>query len=209
MRQFYSNRDVPEVDEQRRVTMYMESTFSLTPVRRCSSPSSCCTPSCTATASRSSAAPTAALYNVLLELGNMPDRVSDEQNRRGAAAAAARPRDDFFTSGTGAVSDAPTAIDSLAELRHKLLDCLRDAPTVNLRHGETLTRRMEELLPRVQARVASAEAAATRRPASSSCSSSTGTAADGQGPGFLQEAADEISRRARHRVALAPPRART
>merc|ERR1719337_303177 len=34
----------------------------------------------------------------------------------------------------------------------------------------------------------------------------TGTAADGQGEGFLQEAADEISKRARHRVQLAKER---
>ena len=205
MRQFYSNLcDVPEVDEQRRVTMYMESTESLTPVRTLQLNAVFLLH---AVLYRNSVEILSGadnpLYNVLLELGNMPDQVSDEQNRLVLLRLRLRPRDDFFTSGTGADS-GETAIDSLAELRQKLLDCLRDAPTVNLRHGETLTRSMEELLRECK-RESRFEAAAKAQRVIELLEL-TGTAADGQGEGFLQEAADEISKRARHRVQLAKER---
>jgi hypothetical protein len=93
MKQFYSNlADVPELDEQRRITVYMESTESRTPTRAFELNSLYLVHSVLyrhhSEVVSSSENP---LTAILLELGNMPDQVSSEQNKQVGAHAARLP----------------------------------------------------------------------------------------------------------------------
>ena len=147
MRQFYSSLcDVLELEEHRRVTVYMESTESLTPTRSFELNSvyllhAALYRNYTEVVATSDSP----LHNVLLELGNMPDQVSREQNRLVLIRLRLRARDAAIAQGyRGGYGDGGK--DQQTELRRLLLDCLRKAPTVNLRQGQSLRESMEDLL---------------------------------------------------------------
>ena len=84
MKQFYSTLcDVPELEDQRRVTMYMESTESRTPTRAFELNSLYLVHSVLyrhhSEIVSSSDNP---LTAILRDLGNMPDQLSSEQNKQ-------------------------------------------------------------------------------------------------------------------------------
>merc|ERR1740124_1633173 len=147
MRQFYSSLcDVSELEEHRRVTVYMESTESLTPTRTFELNSiyllhAALYRNYTEVVATSDSP----LHYVLLELGNMPDQVSREQNRLVLIRLRLRERD--ASSSQGFRGDyGEKQLDQQAELRRLLLDCLRKAPTINMRQGQSLRESMEDLL---------------------------------------------------------------
>ena len=174
MRQFYSNLcDVPEVDEQRRVTMYMESTESRR-CARCSSTPSSCTPSCTATASRSSAAPTTRCTTCCSSWATCPTR-SPTSRTAWCCCGCDSPCDDFFTSGTAPIWARPRPVARRAPPEAARLPARRADGQPAPRRGAT--RSMEELL-RECARVAlRGGGEGARHPAPRA----HGDAADGQG----------------------------
>jgi len=206
MKQFYSNlSDVPQLEEQRRVTMYLESTESLTPTRSFELNSVYLLHSVLyryyAEIVSSSDNP---LHTVLLDLGNMPDQVSEDQNRQVLLRLRLSSRDMLITQGnrnTGAAD----AVDLQSDLRQKLLECLRSAPAVNLRQGDGLRESMDELLH--ECKQQNKYDAAGKVQQVIELLELSGVAAAGQaGEQFLQQTADEISKRARKRVQLVKER---
>ena len=116
MKQFYSNlADVPELDEQRRITVYMESTESRTPTRAFELNSLYLVHSVLyrhhSEVVSSSENP---LTAILLELGNMPDQVSSEQNKQVGAHAARLPgpRPIIGTAHTGPCALPPPSLQT-------------------------------------------------------------------------------------------------
>ena len=111
-----------------------------------------------------------------------------------------RSRDELLTAG-GAASGDTQVVDQQAELRQNLLDCLRLAPTVNLRKNEELKASMEELLRECKASNKYDAAASVQRVLELLKDTGVATTA-ASGETFLQTTADEISKRARRRVQL-------
>jgi len=205
MKQFYSTLcDVPELEDQRRVTMYMESTESRSPTRAFELNSLYLAHEVLyrhhAEIVSSSDNP---LTSILRDLGNMPDQVSSEQNKQVLLRLELRSRDELLSSGGGGGDDRAVA-DPQVELRQKLLDCLRIAPTVNLRQNEGLHESLEELLRECKTDSKYDAAAGVQRVLE--LFKSQGIADGTAGEEFLQTTADEISKRARRRVQLAKER---
>tara|TARA_B110001452_G_scaffold11041_1_gene9183 strand:+ start:3615 stop:8069 length:4455 start_codon:yes stop_codon:yes gene_type:complete len=210
MKQFYSSLcDVLEVDEQRRVTVYMESTESLTPTRTFELNSvylmhAALYRNYTEVVATSDSP----LHHVLLELGNMPDQVSREQNRLVLLRLRLRQRDEHISKGfRGGYEANEGGKDSQTELRRLLLDCLRKAPTVNLRQGQALRESMEDLLE--ECKKAERYDAAAEASQVLELMELTGTAVEGDasaGDDFLQQTADEIAKQARRRVQMVKER---
>jgi len=204
MKQFYSNlTDVPELEDQRRVTMYMESTESRSPTRAFELNALYLIHSVLyrhhAEIVSSSDNP---LTAVLRDLGNMPDQVSSEQNKQVLLRLGLRSREELLSS-AGSSGESGTVVDLQAELRQKLLDCLRIAPTITLRQNEGLSESMEELLRECKADSKYDAAAAVQRVLE--LLKQTGVD-DASGEVFLRTTADEISKRARRRVQLVKER---
>jgi len=206
MKQFYNNlSDVPQLEEQRRVTMYLESTESLTPTRSFELNSIYLLHSVLyryySEIVSSSDNP---LHTVLLDLGNMPDQVSQDQNRQVLLRLRLSSRDMLITQGNrnaGAIN----TVDLQSELRQMLLDCLRSAPAVNLRQGDGLKESMDELLHECKQQNKYDAAGKVQRVIE--LLEQTGVASAGAvGEQFLQATADEISKRARRRVQLVKER---
>ena len=192
MKQFYSNLcDVPELEDQRRVTIYMESTESRTPTRAFELNSLYLLHAVlyrNYTDIVSSA--DNPLHSVLLELGHMPDQVSHEQNKQVLLRLHLRPRDDLL-SATGHGGGSSSALDVQAELRQKLLDCLAAAPTVQLRQNEGLDASMRELLRECRDTDKYEAAASVQRVLD--LLGRTDSISGSAGEQFLQATADEIS----------------
>jgi len=202
MKQFYANLcDVPELEDQRRVTMYMESTESRSPTRAFELNSLYLVHSVLyrhhAEIVSSSDNP---LTAILRDLGNMPDQVSYEQNKQVLLRLTLRSRDELLSS-SGGGGESGTVADPQVELRQQLLDCLRIAPTVNLRQNEGLQESMEELLRECKADSKYEAAAGVQRVLELFKQTEVGN-----GDTFLQTTADEISKRARRRVQLVKER---
>jgi len=140
------------------------------------------------------------LQATVLELGNMPDQVSEEQNKMVTLRLRLSPRDYLMTS-TGR-EKRQSALDPQAELRQLLLDTLRIAPTVNLRANEGLAASLDMLLKECMVEGRFEAAAKTKQLIEVFNMSGVDLTADS----FLQETADEISRRARQRVQLVKER---
>jgi len=205
MRQCYSNlTDVPELEDQRRVTMYMESTEPRTPTRAFELNAiyllhSVLYRNHTDIVSSSDAP----LTTILRDLGNMPDQLPADQNKQVLLRLQLRSRDELLASKASGSNDA-TPVDLQADLRQSLLDCLRIAPTVNLRQNEGLTESMEELLRECKADARFEAAAGVQKVLE--LLKRTGVADGSNGEAFLQQTADEISKRARRRVRLVKER---
>jgi len=212
MRQFYSSLcDVSELEEHRRVTVYMESTESLTPTRTFELNSiyllhAALYRNYTEVVATSDSP----LHYVLLELGNMPDQVSREQNRLVLIRLRLRERD--ASSSQGFRGDyGEKQLDQQAELRRLLLDCLRKAPTINLRQGQSLRESMEDLLEECKKGERYEAAAEATQVLDLFELTGMGNELDPKaliaaGDSFLQQTADEISKQARRRVQLVKER---
>jgi hypothetical protein len=111
-----------------------------------------------------------------------------------------RSRDELLSS-SGGGGESGTVADPQVELRQQLLDCLRIAPTVNLRQNEGLQESMEELLRECKADSKYEAAAGVQRVLELFKQTEVGN-----GDTFLQTTADEISKRARRRVQLVKER---
>ena len=114
---------------------------------------------------------------------------------------ALRSREELLSGGGGG-GEAGTVVDMQAELRQKLLDCLRTAPTMTLRQNEGLQESMEELLRECKAE--SKYDAAAKVQDVLELFKQTGVESNGEA--FLRTTADEISKRARRRVQLVKER---
>ena len=111
------------------------------------------------------------LTGTLRDLGTMPDQVSSEQNKQVLSLISTlntlsifhsfcidslftqvllrlqlQPRNELLGQASQGTAGRGVVNDPLAELRKDLLDCLRLAPTVNLRQNEGLKESMGELL---------------------------------------------------------------
>jgi hypothetical protein len=113
-----------------------------------------------------------------------------------------RSRDELLASVGKGGDGAPQVVDQLAALRQELLDCLRLAPTVNLRQDENLKESMEELLRECKAENRYDAAASVQRVLDLLEATGVASSGGGDGESFLQTTADEISKRARRRVQL-------
>ena len=146
------------------------------------------------------------LHTVLLDLGNMPDQVSQDQNRQVLLRLRLSSRDMLITQGNRNAG-ASNTVDLQSELRQMLLECLRGAPAVNLRQGDGLKESMDELLH--ECKQQNKYDAAGKVQKVIELLEATGIAASGAGAAgdqFLQATADEISKRARKRVQLVKER---
>ncbi|KAL1503593.1 hypothetical protein AB1Y20_012070 [Prymnesium parvum] len=204
MKQFYSNlTDVPLLEDQRRVTMYLESTEPLVPTLSLELNSIYLVHSilyrCYADVFSSSDHP---LHSILLDLGGLPANVTHEQNRH-VLLRLRLSRDMHITQGNrGAGGGQP--VDLQSELRHMLLDCLRSAPAVNMRQGDGLKESMDELLHECTQQHKYDAAGKVQKVIE--LLDASGISASSAGEMFLQTTADEISKRARKRVQLVKER---
>merc|ERR1719454_2135531 len=112
MKQFYSNlTDVPDLEDQRRVTMYMESTESRTPTRAFELNAIYLVHAILyrhhAEIVSSSDSP---LTTILRDLGSMPDQVSSDQNKQVLLRLQLRSRKELLDAG-GASSGAGVVVD--------------------------------------------------------------------------------------------------
>ena len=206
MKQFYSNLcDVPELEDQRRVTMYMESTESRSPTRAFELNSLFLLHAVLYRHhSEIVSASDNPLTAILRDLGNMPDQLSADQNKQVLLRLRLRARNELHSSAAQGGGGDASVVDLQAELRQSLLDCLRISPMVNLRQNEGLTESMEELLRECKADSRYEAAAGVSKVLE--LLKATGVADGGAGEAFLQTTADEISKRARRRVQLVKER---
>jgi len=141
------------------------------------------------------------LTGILRDLGTMPDQISSEQNKQVLLRLQLRSRNELMLQSSSGTGGGGTVNDPLAELRKDLLDCLRLAPTINIRQNDGLKESMDELLRECKAE--SKYDAAGKAQSVLTQLDQQGVSSSAQtGEAFLQATADEISKRARRRVQL-------